>query len=346
MGHVRVLVTGGGSVVGRGIMKSLRIGNIPATIISADIDSMNPAFFRADESLVIPKVEDPHSFETMIRLFKEKRVDVVMIGSEFDIEFFAEHRQRLHEITGAVVIVSPAETVRIAGDKWLTAEFLREHQLPYAQAYLPKGCEDALTTAEDWGFPVILKPRVGTSSRNVYVVHSADEMVRFYPQIARPMLQRLIGEPRHYLDREYTCSIFKCRDGTILGPFTSRRVLGHGYSKIVEVNRHEELHELLMGIGKALEIMGPFNVQLMMGPEGPVPFELNARFSSTSAIRAHFGFNEAEMALRHFYAGQALDPPLIRKGMAFRYEEEVFLDGVLAQDIREDLHTGEIRQWF
>ena len=46
----------------------------------------------------------------------------------------------------------------------------------------------------------------------------------------------------------------------------------------------------------------------MMGPKGPIPFEINARFSGTTAIRAHFGFNEPELAIQSYQRG---DPYLL-----------------------------------
>ena len=48
-----------------------------------------------------------------------------MVGSELDLEFFANNKQKLEAGTGALVVAAPMETVRIANDKWLTAEFLR-----------------------------------------------------------------------------------------------------------------------------------------------------------------------------------------------------------------------------
>lgn len=349
MESIRVFVTGAGSIVGQGIMKCLRISSLPVQIISADITPLNAGLFRAEESVLIPKVEEDGALDTMIAVVKQKRAHVVMVGSEFDLLFFAQHKERIERDTGVLVVVSPLETVHIADDKWLTAEFLRQHNLPYVESYVPES-SDAMAAlqamANQWGYPVILKSRTGTSSRYVHVVRNEEELLRMFTAVPRPFLQKCIREPSQTLSHEYTCSIFKCRDETLVGPFTARRALRSGSSWIVEVDTFTELHSALMGIGKALPIMGSLNIQLMVGAQGPIPFELNARFSGTVATRAHFGFNEPEMVLRNYFLGEMLPFPSIRKGLALSFKEEVFVEGVSAASLRDPLPRGIVHTWF
>ncbi len=346
MDPLRVLVTGAGSAVGQGVIKSLRLSSLNLNILSADISPLNAALYRTQESLLIPKVESPDALPKIIAILQKQKIDVVMIGSEFDLNFFSINRKKIEEQTKAKVIVSPHETVEISNDKWLTAEFLRKQGLPYAQSQVPESELDALKIAESWGYPIILKPRSGTSARHVYVVKSPEQLKNWYGQVPSPVLQKMISAPTANLSNEYTCSVFKCADGEILGPFTARRSLSGGHSRVVEVDCFSELHPLLIAIGKNLNIMGTLNVQLMIGPGGPVPFEFNARFSGTTAVRAHFGFNEPEMSIQNFILNEKIAVPRITKGMAFRYDEEVFVNGLTAKDLSEPFKPGEVRTWF
>jgi carbamoyl-phosphate synthase large subunit len=171
-------------------------------------------------------------------------------------------------------------------------------------------------------------------------------MTRLFGQTPAPMLQKIIDMPSRELGREYTCSIVKCADGRLVGPFTARRTIHGGHSQIVEVAQFAALHPLLLAIGTHLDIVGSLNVQLMIGAEGPVPFELNARFSGTTAIRAYFGFNEPEMVLRSYFLGEEIPQPEIRSGLSFRYDEHVFLDGVSADALGTPFPKGEVVRWF
>ena len=131
-----------------------------------------------------------------------------------------------------------------------------------------------------------------------------------------------------------------------LGPFTARRTVRGGTSWHVEVDRFYELDTLLLEISQATDFIGSLNVQLMLTKKGPVPFELNARFSGTTAIRAHFGFNEPEMTLRAYYYQEDITPPVIRSGIALRYHEEVFIDDVQADELQPNIHKGYVNSWF
>lgn len=342
----RVLVTGAGSGVGQGIVKALRISGLPVTVVSADIAPMNAALYVADEAAIIPRVESEGALDGVVDVLASREIDVVMVGSEFDLVFFSANKSEIQRRTGARVIVSPPETVAIADDKWLTAEFLRENGLPYAESSLAGGAEEAAEIAARWGYPLMLKTRRGTSSRHVHIVRGRAELSQLWPQTPTPMLQKLVDIPSSELENEYTCSVFRTADGKTLGPFHARRTLRGGTSWHIEVAPFPHLNPVLMGIADKLSFEGTLNVQLMIGPDGPVPFELNARFSGTTAVRAHFGFNEPEMTLRSFHLGEDLAQPEIRTGIAMRYHEEVFLDDVDARGLVPNVTKGFVRDWF
>lgn len=85
---------------------------------------------------------------------------------------------------------------------------------------------------------------------------------------------------------------------------------------------------------------------MMITERGPVPFEFNARFSGTTPIRAHYGFNEPEMTLRSYRLGEKIEPPRIGRGVVLRYIEEVFLDNASADALGEPLPRGVVHHWF
>ena len=99
-----------------------------------------------------------------------------------------------------------------------------------------------------------------------------------------PMLQELLSEPSDRIDKEYTCSIFKCKN-IIFGPFyieKNIKIRNSWALKLIWIKT------FLLDIGNKFPTLGSLNIQLMMTKNGPVPFEFNARSFGTTAVRSHF----------------------------------------------------------
>jgi carbamoyl-phosphate synthase large subunit len=150
----------------------------------------------------------------------------------------------------------------------------------------------------------------------------------------------MIAEPSPALSSEFTSSVFVASDNTLFGPFTARRALKGGDTWIAEVGDFPNISEVVRNCVDNLGIIGPFNIQLMVGSDGPVPFEFNARFSGTTAIRAHFGFNDPEFAVRSFLLRETIVQPEIKDGVAMRYLEEIYFDAANEKDIESSSLLG------
>ncbi len=336
--NIRVCVTGAGSGVGQGIIKSLQKSELNLTIIAADISPFHAGLYVTDENMQIPKMEDDGSLVEIIDLLKSKKIDVLMIGSEFELEFFCENKEAIEKETSCHIVVHDLSVIEMGHDKFKTYEFLKANDLPFANSFSPDNLETALKNAKELGYPLVLKPRKGTSNRDVYIVDSKEKLERYFPRVSMPMIQELINSPANTLQNEYTCSIFKTVKGEVIGPFTAKRTLRSGNSWVVEVKQFDEIKDDLISLGKKLNFVGSINIQLMINKENkPVPFEINPRFSGTTAVRAYFGFNEPDMYLRNVLLKQELDSNLsFSSGMAFRYLEEIFIDGVSESDLTEN----------
>ena len=66
--------------------------------------------------------------------------------------------------------------VSMFNDKYLTQKFLADNNLPFLRTYLPSNIREASKISRKIKFPLILKGRQGTSSRNVYQVKNLKEL--------------------------------------------------------------------------------------------------------------------------------------------------------------------------
>jgi len=346
MRRLNILVTGAGSGVGQSIIKALRISKTNCNIISADIDYFNAGFYRTKKSIIVPKVEKAGSLNWYIKNLKKLKIDILMIGSEFDLVFFSKHKDIIKKKTNCEVCVSKFNTVKIANDKYLTQSFLKKNKLPYLKTFAVNNLNDALKKAKKLKIPFVLKSRFGTSARSVYLIKKIKELKFFFNLIKKPILQEHLGSLNNDLKTEYTCSFFTTKNKKVIGPFIARRKLLYGTSWVTEVKENKKISKLIMKIASHLDNTGSFNVQLRIGKKGPIPFEFNPRFSGTTSIRAHFGFNEPAMFIKNYILNKKIINPVIRPGISFRYIEEIFLDSSNISMLSKKIGKGKINKWF
>ena len=347
MNYIKILVTGVGGGVGQSIMKALRISKLPIKIISADINPLNAGLYRSDKAIIVPRVENKNALSWYIRNLNKHKIDILMVGSEYDLVFFSKNKEIIEQNTNCKICVSDIETVTMSDDKFLTQEFLKKNQFPYLKTFIPRDIRHAIDIAKKLDFPVLLKSRFGTSARNVYLIKNSSEIKSLFRFVSKPIIQEYAGfYSKNGLNHEYTCSFFTTSDKKIIGPFVAKRKLLHGTSWIAEVRNFPKIKPVIKKIANCLKNTGSMNIQLRLGPKGPVPFEFNARFSGTTSIRAHFGFNEPEMYIKSYVLKKKIKQPKIKKGISLRYVEEIFLENKNYINIGKKFCKGRRNKWF
>ena len=68
---------------------------------------------------------------------KSIKIDILMIGSEYDLDFFAKKKKIIERKTDCLVCVSNPNTVKISEDKFLTQKFLIDNELSYLKTLKP-----------------------------------------------------------------------------------------------------------------------------------------------------------------------------------------------------------------
>lgn len=305
---LRVGVTGVGGGVGQSIIKALQMSQLSPWIVAIDITDSSAGFYMdgISKRVVLPNLKG-RSYPSMDwhNYIYANNLDCIIPGSDYDLAALSGVRDEWGAF-GCSVLVSDFDLVDTCDDKHTTGQVLEYHGIPVPKIY---SSIDSVT------FPVIVKPRIGSGSRGVVKVNSKEEM----PEITDKLMVQ------EYIDgKEYTCSVFVDRYGEVIGTFQLYRELNNGTTYKGMVVFDHNIHKLLVEIGKSLKPRGMLNVQLRMTERGPVPFELNCRCSGTTAIRAHFGYNEPEMLIRHYVLGENMKTPKIQMGRVFRYWNEAY----------------------
>lgn len=311
---MKVLVTGAGALLGQGIIRALRASGLDATIITADPNPLSAGLYWGDGSHLIRMANDPGYLERLYEVLDAERPDVVIPGTDVELHVLASQRTEIEDRFRTHVIVSSPEVVGIADDKWLTAKFLREQGLGYVPSCLP-GEQEALIA--EVGFPLIVKPRIGARSVGFHVIRNRDELNRAIAEDPGVVIQKYVGSG----STEFTAGTLTF-DGRCRASIVMRRDLRDGNTYRAFVEPYGALNVVIEEAANRLQAYGPANFQFRLDHGVPRIFEINARFSGTTPLRAHAGFNEVEMVIRHILEGRLIEQPDIAPCVILRHWSE------------------------
>ena len=236
-------------------------------------------------------------------------------------------------------------------DKRLTASVLEG--LGYAVPRTVPVASPAALAAVDY-FPVVVKPAVGAGgSRDVFLAQDAHELNALADYLGIDaggtfFVQEYVGTPEH----EYTVGVLVDMDGTYMNSIAMKRDLTQSLSVRLSarnrtsrldlgerlvvssgisqgtIGRFSEVTRACKDIAQAIGTLGAVNIQCRLDARGVRVFEINPRFSGTTALRAMAGYNEPDELLRSHFWGR-------RQVSDFGYWEGQILRGLIEYRIDE-----------
>ncbi len=312
-----IFVTGASSLIGYGILKSIRSLKKSYKIIGSTIHkfSIAPAF--TDVCIEAPYSGSEGYIDWFIKVIKDYNIDLVIPSFEEDVIFLNNNRKEI-ELTGVKVVLNNSELVQLCNDKWEFYKVLKSNKCLHA---IPSSLSSDLHKLEsEFGLPLLLKPRQGNASKGIVEVYEKETFDLHKEGIGKKlMVQPLIGKD----DEEFTTGAFCDGNGGYYAIITFKRKLSkQGYTNEVEVFKSEKIEEAVLDICKILKPLGPTNFQFRIH-EGVVKLlEINPRFSSSTSMRTAFGYNDALMAIEYYLEGKIPKQPKIKEGKAIRYIED------------------------
>jgi UDP-hydrolysing UDP-N-acetyl-D-glucosamine 2-epimerase len=307
------------ALLGQSIVKALTSSELDLEIWGVDMTEESAGLYMCDRSRILPNLKGlicpPPEW---VKFIGENGIKAIIPGSDHDLIPLATVRDEWEKRYSCNVLVSDLGLILIAQDKELTRYVLDAFGVSTPRPIWKR---------MDHNDPFIVKPRDGSASRGMQVC-PPDSPIFYTDPTYGPLCHQ------EYLNGdEYTCSVFFGKSGPV-STFIARRELNNGVTYKAEIVDDYDIKTMLYSIAYALKPRGPINVQLRMHNEKPTVFELNARCSGTTAIRAAHGYNEPEMMIKEFVFGEELHNLKVkRSGWVFRYWDEIYVDH-LGTDIR------------
>jgi carbamoyl-phosphate synthase large subunit len=327
----RVLITGIGGNVGQGVLKALRAGSKPFHIVGIDMEALSAGFSLVDSYYQTPRTSDPAFPEAFKKIARQEELQAVYVCSPSELEFFGTHKEELEAELGLSIFANPLEVIQTGSDKLQTADFLRAAGFPALDTVLGTDANEVARMIERHGFPLILKPRAGFSSRNIFLVNSSEEIQAAAKLVPDLILQQYLPDD----SAEFTAATLSGADRKVRALIILRRDLLQGTTYRTELIQDDDLNRQMTSIVDALGAVGPCNLQFRTLDGVPYVFEINPRFSGTSGIRYLYGFNDCEMSFDLLRLGLKVQQPVLRNAVVMRYWNEVCIPDTTFQDLRD-----------
>jgi carbamoyl-phosphate synthase large subunit len=323
---INIGITGTGSLIGQAIIKCIKLSSLKDNVVITGFDYKPDTVgsYWCENNYVLPDIfkknEDEQEWiRTLVKYIRLHKLQLLFIGIDFELPVFARLKELIEKETGCFIIVNNEEVIRIADDKFLTAMFLKEHDLFYPRSYIADNYQHG-----DVPFPLIIKPRIGARSVGVHLVKTQEEFDRVIPTVDKPVIQECIGT----MDSEYTCGVIFL-DGEVKASIALSRTLREGNTYTADFKKDAPviIYDYLKKVSLSLKPYGVINFQLRLDQNNiPKIFEINARHSGTTYMRALFGYNEVEYIICYLLKLPLPSMENIKEGRAVRFYDEFFVE--------------------
>jgi carbamoyl-phosphate synthase large subunit len=259
-----------------------------------------PASYYSDVSLTVPYAFEPEFEEALIKIVVEHNIRMLFSLHDWEAPYIAAFAEKLKAL-GSIPVIAGPETLKICVDKYATAQFLQEKGFPSLKTFL-----SAIETlkAIDRGeidFPLIIKPRYGQGSIDLFRVDDRRELRGYFELLLRKTdkggfnlypNQDLFIIQEFARGHEYGLNVLNDLEGKFVKSFTIRKLaMRHGETDSAVVEDHPEIRLIGEQLGKHLGIPGLLDVDVILTKRGPFVLELNPRFGGQYPFLHSAGIN-------------------------------------------------------
>lgn len=342
MRAINILVLGVGGNVSQGILKAIRQSGISCKLLGACISEESLGLYFCDKALISPYANSCEFIPWLVDTCNEELIDIVLTGVEENIIEIAKNIELLRNKTTTIFEFTNYAKLKIGQDKYDTCCWLRSNDCNFPMFAL---AEDELAISKiikKCGFPLIAKPRKGKGSQGIVMLHTEEDL-----NTLREMEDYVVQEYVGSSDSEFTVGSYCDQNGKLLNHIIMKRELRYGTTFKAEIVDDVAISNEVVKICESFKPVGPLNIQLRKNKDGkPVCFELNVRFSGTTPIRAHFGFNDVATIIREYVLGEDISTLLnVRKGIAYRVPNEVYFDVNVMSDMKKNSKIDDMSSY-
>lgn len=338
--RISIIITGVGSGVAQSIIKALKYANMKHKrnyfLIGTDASWRAAGLHVLDKGYLVPHSSENEFIPSLIEICNEEDIDFLIPGTDPELMALTKGIKEIEDKSCAHVIINPPETIEIGYDKFKTNLFLKDNGFPYPKTEcVDKEDVDLL----DFGYPFILKPRYGSGSVGLALIKNKPMLENHLEVYKEDMIAQEFIDVEN---EEYTCGLSFNRYGQLMGMIILKRILKKGFTQFAQVMEKEEVKLQIKEIAKSLQGRGGYNIQGRLTIDGFKVFEINPRFSGTTAFRAVAGQNEPDMYIQHYLTGNVPFYNSIKPLCMIRYLNECYVDSSIEKKFDQISSSNDV----
>ena len=317
-----ILLLSGGSLVGQNVIQALRSRRHQLRLLATNSIATEPSLQDFDEvKLVAPTLGNEKQLSALlIEWMKASDIKLVIPCRDDDVVFLSKFAHQYPHVTSRLLCGSHQMAESML-DKWKSWQFANLYDLPFAPTALATDRQAVQNILEQYGFPLIVKPRVGFASRGVKFVMTMEQLENVIGN-ELVLVQKYLGDKQPLYDymREtqddglplfhsfesvkHSIQAMIATDSSVIDIFATIHTMRRGISVGITKDLSEDA--LILGdlCAKAFAKhgwQGPVNIQCHRNTKGELEiYEFNGRFTGATAGRLLLGFDEVGVAISHF----------------------------------------------
>lgn len=269
--ELNILFTSSGRRVSliRKFKEAYALHRIKGKIVTADVKTTAPTAFMSDRHVLVPKVTEQHYLNSLLTICREENIHLIIPLIDSELVLLAANKPLFDEID-VKLLLSSSELNEITFDKEKTYQFFSENDIRTPKVY----SEDEIN-GKHYQFPLMIKPRNGSSSQGVTKIQNEKELQFFKEYIPNAMIQEFVtGE-------EYTVDVMVDFSGNIktIVPRLRIETRAGEVSKGVTMKNADVIHAVEQVVRALPGPVGCITLQCFKQASGEITFiEINPRF--------------------------------------------------------------------
>ena len=200
MTPVRLLVLAVGTQVGQNVLTVLAGRRDSLVLVATSSVANEPSLFDYDAVyLAPPTAVNAEAFERrVLEIMERERIDLVIPCRDDDVLFLASLREQRPSLAPRL-LCGAHRAADVICDKWLSSEFCSPRGIPFVPSIVAGDGHDCADFVRRHGFPLVVKPRRGYASQEVFLIFNEAQLER---SLAREgvIVQTFLGDRNSVAD--------------------------------------------------------------------------------------------------------------------------------------------------